>query len=556
MKRNVIGLILGSLLSVVMVMPCMAEDLESIPSETISEEEIIQEDFTYSFDDMNAEEDLDDSVIESEVITEDIIETDDFSDNIDSSDNLIDYSIDEELCDLDNKDIESIEIVEEIDKEDYEVIVEVEDGNVEREEVDELEYEDGSISGNVGPNATYNLNGTVLTISGYGPLTGFDNKLSSTDKNNVTELRFASGSEITSISNMLFENWSGLETVKIPASVDRIGTWAFNGCVSLTNLNFSSTAITFGGSAFSNCESLVNVVLPSKSVLGAGMFGGCSHLLTVEMSNVSTIPSNMFSGCTSLNNVKMGDKVVWISDYAFVNCISLESITLSNSLKEIGMYAFDNCISLKEVKGGKVLEKIGLYAFNGCSSLKTIVLSPTVSYISSSFPNNTSVVFYVSDPSYALDYARKNGISYKIIAGWTKKSGRWLYKHIDGIYVKNAWENVNGKWYHFDGNGYMQTGWIKVNNKWYYLNSNGVMQTGWIKVSDKWYYLNSNGVMQTGWQKIGYKWYYMNANGVMQRGWIKLNGKDYYLYYDGHMAANEWIGRYHVNSNGVWDRTR
>ncbi len=42
---------------------------------------------------------------------------------------------------------------------------------------------------------------------------------------------------------------------------------------------------------------------------------------------------------------------------------------------------------------------------------------------------------------------------------WQQSSGRWWYQRDDGSYPANAWELIDGSYYHFDANGYMETGW-------------------------------------------------------------------------------------------------
>jgi len=55
---------------------------------------------------------------------------------------------------------------------------------------------------------------------------------------------------------------------------------------------------------------------------------------------------------------------------------------------------------------------------------------------------------------------------------WEKHDGKWMYRFANSNnYVKNAWKEINGRWYYFDGNGIMQTGWIFLQNRWYYLAS-------------------------------------------------------------------------------------
>ena len=61
-------------------------------------------------------------------------------------------------------------------------------------------------------------------------------------------------------------------------------------------------------------------------------------------------------------------------------------------------------------------------------------------------------------------------------AKWIQESnGHWWYQHVDGDYTKNDWEQIDGKWYHFDVDGWMQTGWIEDKGKWYYLKESGEM---------------------------------------------------------------------------------
>ncbi|MGP1504047.1 MAG: hypothetical protein ACTTIR_00250 [Eggerthia catenaformis] len=121
--------------------------------------------------------------------------------------------------------------------------------------------------------------------------------------------------------------------------------------------------------------------------------------------------------------------------------------------------------------------------------------------------------------------------------------------------VKTGWSKINGSWYYYI-NGNKQTGWIKDKGTWYYLKSNGVMATDWIKYKGTWYYLKSNGAMATDWIKYKDTWYYLESNGAMATGWIKDKGAWYYLESSGAMSANKWIGKYHVNGSGKWDKTR
>lgn len=104
--------------------------------------------------------------------------------------------------------------------------------------------------------------------------------------------------------------------------------------------------------------------------------------------------------------------------------------------------------------------------------------------------------------------------------GWIKQDGRWWYRHADGSYTRDGWEQIDGKWYLFDSDGWMLTGWQKHDGKWYYLTDSGSMATGWLQKDGKWYYLDPDtGAMHAAdVQSIGGKWYAFGADGEMRYG--------------------------------------
>ena len=121
-------------------------------------------------------------------------------------------------------------------------------------------------------------------------------------------------------------------------------------------------------------------------------------------------------------------------------------------------------------------------------------------------------------------------------------------------YYKDCWKSIDGKWYHFDKDGYANTQWFLDGDKWYYLGSDGAMTTGWQLVNGIWYYMDTEGVMQTGWEKVGDVWYYLNQDGSMRKGWHNDRGTWYLLNGDGAMMTGwqkvngEW---YYMNESGA-----
>lgn len=63
-----------------------------------------------------------------------------------------------------------------------------------------------------------------------------------------------------------------------------------------------------------------------------------------------------------------------------------------------------------------------------------------------------------------------------IVAGtWQLDATGWWWKRKDSTWPVNQWEQINNKWYLFNGSGYMITGWVNWNEQWYFLGPDGDM---------------------------------------------------------------------------------
>ena len=90
---------------------------------------------------------------------------------------------------------------------------------------------------------------------------------------------------------------------------------------------------------------------------------------------------------------------------------------------------------------------------------------------------------------------------------------------IDGMKVRYQWEQVNGRWYAFDEQGYLKTGFFydAGYDGWFYVDENAGMQTGWFQINGKWYYFKdvsdgTRGIMLKN-QKTP-DGYFVDENGV------------------------------------------
>ena len=116
------------------------------------------------------------------------------------------------------------------------------------------------------------------------------------------------GKNVTSISNLAFQNCYSLASITIPSGVTSIGISAFQDCYSLASITIPSGATSIGDNAFQNCYSLASITIPS----GATSIGGSA-----------------FNGCFSLASVTIPDGVTSIGGYAFYNCFGVAEYQLN-----------------------------------------------------------------------------------------------------------------------------------------------------------------------------------------------------------------------------------
>lgn len=152
--------------------------------------------------------------------------------------------------------------------------------------------------------------------------------------------------------------------------------------------------------------------------------------------------------------------------------------------------------------------------------------------------------------------------------GWLRIPAANGYEGDDQIYylgsdgvVRTGWQTIGGKRYHFyDETGMMSRDIFEtIDGKDYYFNSDGTVATYWFKNKKGTYWLfgGADGAIRTGWQNIWGKKYYFDS-GYMLTGWQEIDGNWYYFggKNDGSLKTNTWIGKYWVDADGKWDKSK
>lgn len=229
------------------------------------------------------------------------------------------------------------------------------------------------------------------------------------------------------INYKAFDSCLTIEEVFLPSTLKKLGDYAFYNCTALKYVHFDSVEGVdwaleeIGSSVFRACKNLIGsgkdevaeeekpfTVPASVRKIGYFAFNGCSSLCGIvtegsnSLNNISFIAQNAFQGAfattASLKMVNVEKIVAW----AFLGC-NLKSLEIDNTslavLDEVGKESFKNCENLESVviKSDK-LEKIEGTTFGYCDNLKSVVIPQSVKTIEmDAFRECASLLYVVND---------------------------------------------------------------------------------------------------------------------------------------------------------------
>ncbi len=183
--------------------------------------------------------------------------------------------------------------------------------------------------------------------------------LSVSGNTNLTAVRFAADSPITTI-----------------------GYYAFSGCTKLTSVVLPDGLTSIRGSAFKGCESLTSLVLPKGvRLIEDNTFAGCKSLRQLTLpEGLTSIGVSAFEDCKSLEQLNLSEGLTYINRRAFAGS-GLTTCTLPNSATELGDYLFEGCRNLTRVTLPNTLWRLPSYCFSS-SGLTEVIIPDSVQYIS------------------------------------------------------------------------------------------------------------------------------------------------------------------------------
>lgn len=202
------------------------------------------------------------------------------------------------------------------------------------------------------------------------------------------------GKPVVAIAKDAFSGCLGIKTLKVPATVKRIGDNAFKSCSNLTTVILSDGLTSIGACAFDECVKLRNINFPDS---------------------ITTIGHSSFSR-TKLTSFKCPRNLRVLESGIFAVCRDLREVTLNENLKSIESVAFEYCDKLTTIRIPKSVQHIGRECFSGCKSLIHVyVENPSTEMGYAVFDDvlgeaPPALIIHCKAASTAQKYARENKI--------------------------------------------------------------------------------------------------------------------------------------------------
>ena len=235
------------------------------------------------------------------------------------------------------------------------------------------------------------------------------------DKSRFTsfdEFRFFTG--MKELPDFVFNNWTNLVSIALPASASEMPYQMLKGCTSLTHIDIPASIKEVGG--FMDCSSLKSIVLPEGvEALHYRAFQNCSNLESITFpGTIKEIGGASFWGCVKLNSVYAGSLENWmnidigeeghpfnftqadeahlyidgalltsvnvpagitvIKPQLFRRCRDIKSVTIHDNVTEVGRGAFMGCFYIEDLHLGKGIQKIESDAFRACWNIPSLDL--------------------------------------------------------------------------------------------------------------------------------------------------------------------------------------
>lgn len=210
---------------------------------------------------------------------------------------------------------------------------------------------------------------------------------------------FTSGDTLYTITSMEAMGGTSIATVKMPSTVTSLPNRCFDGCKSLTSVDFPGVT-EIKNFTFQNCTSLTTYNFPNLTTIGEGAFLNCSALtgeLTIQKG--VTVAYRAFNGCSRITSLTIhsGSKPQrWNEFGCFMTMSGVKTITIIDDGDGYHTIPANVFASAQFADGVQLtipstITAIGDYAFSSANFPKTLDFSQFTSIGSHAFDGNKTL---------------------------------------------------------------------------------------------------------------------------------------------------------------------
>lgn len=205
---------------------------------------------------------------------------------------------------------------------------------------------------------------TAMGQKAFGYETGNIKSVYITDLAKWCEIEFPHGNANPLASSKLYLNNQLVENLTIPDETSAIGSYSFQGCVSIKEATIHKNITTPYRLWLYGCNNLENINVSEENPVYCSVDGnlfskdktviyqylrGKNDAQYILPATVKRINQQAFDGCRKLRSVVLSDGLTHIDQYAFWNCSGLTSIKIPNTVTTIDVGAFGGRVSLTDV---------------------------------------------------------------------------------------------------------------------------------------------------------------------------------------------------------------
>ena len=196
----------------------------------------------------------------------------------------------------------------------------------------------------------------------------------------------------------------------VPEGTEYIGYGAFRSAYHMTGITFCSTLKEIDDYAFIYCTILNEVTFPQNITrIGENAFRGCGWLVKITFQNPDVqLDSGAFSDCDVLQNITLPARLKEIPSHLFFDCGYLNNVVIPATVTKIGSSAFLNCDKLTSITIPGNVKSIGRQAFDFCNVLKTVDIQEGVQTIEEYAFRNCPALSRVMIPRSVTTIGKEN----------------------------------------------------------------------------------------------------------------------------------------------------